>query len=63
MQSDFYKAFHKSKKIAFTKLLILTHRYYFTFLFNIKIDEFIKIVFSDMKMSHSQYKKTIIKMR
>ena len=33
MQGDSHKAFHKSKKIAFVELLILTRRYYFTFFF------------------------------
>ena len=53
MQSDFYKTFHKSKEIAFAKLLMLTRRYYFAFLFNIKINEFVKIIFLNIKMSHS----------
>ena len=63
MQNNFHKASQKSKKIAFIKLLILTRRYYLAFFFNIKIDKFVKIIFSNMKISHSQYKKTIIKMR
>ena len=53
MQNDFRKTSHKSKKIAFAKLLILTRRYYLTFLFNIKINEFVKIVFLNIKISHS----------
>ena len=63
MQSDFHKTFHKSKKITFIELLMLTRRYYLIFFFNIKIDEFIKVVFLNIKMFHSQYKKIITKMR
>ena len=52
MQGNFYKAFYKSKEIAFARLLILIRRYYLTFLLNIKINEFVKVVFLNIKMSH-----------
>ena len=35
----------------------MTRRYYMTFLFNQIVDEFIKAVFSEMKITHSIFKK------
>ena len=51
----------KTKAFAIKKLNIVTKRYYLIFLFNTMIDEFVRYVFSNMKHTHSQYKKIKVK--
>ena len=63
MQGGSRKASQKSEEIAFAELLVLTRRYYLAFLSNTRVDEPVKAVFPNMKMSHSQYKKAATKVR
>ena len=51
----------KTKAFAMKKLNIVTKRCYLIFLFNTMINEFVRHVFSNIKHTHSQYKKIKVK--
>ena len=53
----------KAEDAAFAELLVLSRRYYLTFLSNNIVDEPVQLIFPGMKTSHPMYKKAVTKVR